>query len=44
MRQELNNRMAMAETWILVAECLESCIRQDASGSGPTFHPTSQST
>ena len=37
MRQELNNRMAMAETWILVAEYLESCIRQDASGSGPTF-------
>ena len=29
--------MAMAETWILVAEYLESCIRQDASGSGPTF-------
>ena len=41
-RQELNRRMAMAETWLLVAECLESCIRQDASGSGPTFHRTSQ--
>ena len=34
--------MAMAETWILVAEYLESCIRQDASGSGLTFHRTSQ--
>ena len=37
MRQELNKRMEMAETWLLVAECLESRIRQDASGFGPTF-------